>query len=122
MDLGELAPRMAALGNATRLAAYRLLVRAGAPGLPVAAVQERLGVPASTLSHHLRALREVGLVAQERRGATRICRADFEVLRTTFAWLEAECCVDADASEDPHCCGTEDPQPGRRAAARATDR
>lgn len=86
---------MAALGNPTRLAVYRILVRAGAPGLPVSTVQERVGVPASTLSHHLRALREVGLVRQERQGTTLLCEADFEVMRATFAWLEQECCVDA---------------------------
>lgn len=86
---------MAALGNPTRLAVYRLLVRAGAPGLAVGAVQERVGVPPSTLSHHLRALRDVGLVRQERQGTTLLCQADFEVMRATFAWLEEECCADA---------------------------
>lgn len=101
MNLDSVAPRMAALGNPTRLAVYRLLVRAGAPGLPVAAVQERLGVPGSTLSHHLRALREVGLVRQERRGTTLLCEADFEVMRATFAWLEQECCVDAACDPSP---------------------
>ena len=44
-----------------------------------------------------------------------------EVKRAALA-VPAQGSADADASEDPHCCGTEDPQPGRRAAARATDR
>ena len=87
MDTDLVASRMAALGSPTRLAAYRVLVRAGADGLPVAAVQERLDVPASTLSHHLRRLCEVGLVQQERRGTTLLCRADYGVMHETFEWL-----------------------------------
>lgn len=97
VDLDLLASRMAALGNRTRLAAYRHLVRAGASGLAVAAVQERLGVPASTLSHHLRRLCEVGLVQQERRGTTLLCRADYDAMGATFEWLADECCVDGTA-------------------------
>lgn len=97
-DLDLLASRMAALGNRTRLAAYRHLVRAGASGLAVAAVQERLGIPASTLSHHLRRLCEVGLVQQERRGTTLLCRADYDAMGATFEWLADECCVDGAAT------------------------
>lgn len=104
MELDNLAPRMAALGNSTRLAVYRILVRAGVEGLPVAAVQDRVGVPASTLSHHLRSLRDVGLVRQIRRGTTLLCHADFDVMRETFAWLERECCVDENLSSDDPCC------------------
>ncbi len=41
------------LGNPTRLRIFRLLVRAGPSGLPVGSIQSHLGVPGSTLSHHL---------------------------------------------------------------------
>ena len=126
---GDASPRMAALGNETRLGAYRLLVRAGGEGLSVAAVQKRLGVPASTLCHHPRALREVGLITQKRQGTTLICRADFDVLRETFEWLEAECCIDAANRHAPSikhddtnpCCGPEAPQ-GASADAGALER
>jgi len=99
MTLEEIAKRMAALGNETRLSIYRLLVRAGDRGLPVTSVQQRLGVPASTLSHHLHKLIEVELVAQERRGTTLICHADYTVMEQTFRFFAIECCVDDDA-----CC------------------
>jgi ArsR family transcriptional regulator len=42
------------------------LVRAGEEGLPVGLTQERLDIPASTLSHHLKRLFDTGLVSQER--------------------------------------------------------
>ncbi|QDU83755.1 Helix-turn-helix domain protein [Planctomycetes bacterium Pla163] len=106
MDTDLVASRMAALGNRTRLAAYRHLVRAGEPGLSVAAVQERLEIPASTLSHHLRRLCDVGLVQQERRGTTLLCRADYDVMGATFEWLADECCVDAARTGATSTCGT----------------
>ncbi|MFT5735144.1 MAG: DNA-binding transcriptional ArsR family regulator [Planctomycetota bacterium] len=94
MTADDLCLRMAALGNSTRLETYRVLVRAGRQGLPVAGVQERVGIPASTLSHHLRRLVEVGLVRQERTGTTLVCSADFAVMESTFALFAAECCAD----------------------------
>ncbi len=99
MTLEEIAKRMAALGNETRLSIYRLLVRAGERGLPVTAVQQRLGVPASTLSHHLHKLIVVDLVRQERQGTSLICRADYATMEQTFHFFASECCID-----DEGCC------------------
>ncbi|WP_372422666.1 ArsR/SmtB family transcription factor [Salinarimonas chemoclinalis] len=90
-----IAKRLEALGNPTRLSLYRVLVRAGDGGLPVGALQERIGIPASTLSHHLRALVGVALVTQERQGTTLICRANYPVMNELVAFLSQECCVDA---------------------------
>ena len=66
MKIDEAAARLEALGNPTRLKIYRMLVRAGDPGLSVGKLQTRLSIPASTLSHHLKTLIIVGLVTQER--------------------------------------------------------
>lgn len=94
MTLETTARRLEALGNPTRLDIYRILVRAGKEGLPVGAVQDRTGVPRSTLSHHLHKLIAVDLVTQERFGTTLICRANFAVMRETLGFLEDECCKD----------------------------
>lgn len=104
MQLELLASRMAALGNPTRLALYRHLVRAGQEGLAVSEVQARLCIPASTLSHHLRRLCTVGLVEQERRGTTLQCRTAPRAMEDTFQWLERECCADARRPHDPEPC------------------
>ena len=85
--------RLAALGNPTRLQIFRLLVKAGPDGLPVGAIQNELGVPASTLSHHLRHLVSVALVSQERSGVTLICRAKYGIMQELIDFLTAECCV-----------------------------
>ena len=100
MDLERTADRLEALGNATRLGIYRLLVRAGDDGLAVGEVQARTGIPRSTLSHHLHRLTGVGLVTQERRATTLICRANYPVMNETLSFLMSECCADAQDNED----------------------
>jgi ArsR family transcriptional regulator, arsenate/arsenite/antimonite-responsive transcriptional repressor len=94
-DLSVLAGRLEALGDVTRLAVYRTLVRAGKDGLPVGRIQERTGVPRSTLSHHLHRLIAAGLVSQERQRTTLICHANFPVMRRIVDELTSECCADA---------------------------
>jgi len=98
MDIARISKRLEALGNPTRLSAYRLLVRAGDAGLAVGDLQERLDIPASTLSHHLHKLIAVGLVVQERRATTLICRANYEAMQETVGFLTDECCADAGAA------------------------
>ena len=98
MKIDEVAARLEALGNPTRLKIYRMLVRAGDPGLPVGKLQSRLSIPASTLSHHLKTLIIVGLVSQEREATTLICRANYPVMRGLVEFLVAECCTEADCA------------------------
>lgn len=97
MDLDQTAARLEAIGNPTRLDLYRHLVRAGREGLAVGNLQERLLVPRSTLSHHLHRLIAVGLVTQERRSTTLICRANYEAMDETIGFLTSQCCADAAA-------------------------
>ena len=95
MNVEEAAKQLEALGNPTRLQLYRTLVRAGHGGLPVNQVQERLGIPASTLSHHLQRLIRNGLVTQERQATTLICRANYPGMNALIGYLSDECCADA---------------------------
>jgi DNA-binding transcriptional ArsR family regulator len=83
---------LAALGHEARLAVYRVLVRAGPDGLSVGQLVEELGLPASTLAHHLRMLVQSGLVVQERQGREVINRPDFEAMTRITAYLQEECC------------------------------
>ena len=98
MKVDEAAARLEALGNPTRLKIYRMLVRAGDPGLSVGKLQSRLSIPGSTLSHHLKTLIIVGLVSQERDATTLICRANYSVMRGLVQFLVAECCTEADCA------------------------
>ena len=86
LSLEAAAPILAELGNETRLAIVRLLVRAGDDGLTVGDIQQAIGVPGSTLTHHLQRLRGAGLVSQTREGSTLWCRAEMACIRATPAW------------------------------------
>ena len=103
MDTDNAALCMEALGNATRLAAFRLLIQAGPDGLPVGTLQERLAIPASTLSHHLTRLMRVGLVTQERQSRHLICRANYRTMDTLIGYLTRNCCAGTGAVEGGAC-------------------
>ncbi|WGR93980.1 helix-turn-helix domain-containing protein [Bradyrhizobium sp. ISRA443] len=94
MKIDDAAARLEALGNSTRLKIYRTLVRAGRPGMPVGRLQERLKVPASTLSHHVKNLVAVGLISQVREGTTLVCHAEYDTMQGLVNFLVAECCAD----------------------------
>jgi DNA-binding transcriptional ArsR family regulator len=95
MKIDDAAARLEALGNRTRLRIYRTLVRAGDAGLPVGRLQEKLKVAPSTLSHHVKALVNVGLITQVREATTLVCHANYGVMRSLVDFLVAECCADA---------------------------
>jgi ArsR family transcriptional regulator len=95
MNIETAARQLEALGNPTRLQVYRTLVRAGDAGLAVGRLQEKLGIAASTLSHHLHRLILTGLVHQERQATTLICRASYPTMEELVGFLVNECCADA---------------------------
>lgn len=98
MKLDDAAARLEALGNPTRLKIYRMLVRAGAEGMPVGRLQTRLDAAASTLSHHIKSLVIVGLVTQTRQGTTLVCHANYDVMRDLLGFMVEECCVESGGS------------------------
>ena len=95
MKLEIAARQLESLGSPVRLKLYRTLVRAGEEGLPVGALQAKLDIAASTLSHHIRILKEAGLIAQERQATTLICRANYPAMDALVGYLVDECCLDA---------------------------
>ncbi len=91
-SLEKLAARtLAALGKRIRLRLFRLLTRAGRDGLTVGQAQQHLGIPESTLAHHLSTLAQAGVVVQERRGREVVCTADFVAMNGLRAYLTEQC-------------------------------
>jgi len=90
---------LAELGNTTRLAIFRYLVKMGHAGAPVGSIQKALGIPASTLSHHIARLVGVGLVKQERESRILHCMPQFDVLNELIQFLLSECCTGPECSE-----------------------
>lgn len=94
MELEDAARQLEALGNKTRLAIYRDLVQAGRQGNTVGEINDKLDIPASTLSHHITKLVHAGLITQERASRSLVCRADFENMDTLIMFLAHNCCSD----------------------------
>lgn len=70
-------------------------VKAGEQGLPVGELQKQLGIPGSTLSHHISALVSVGLVKQNRESRTLMCVSQYAMLEAIIEFLREECCVNS---------------------------
>jgi len=100
MELDTAANILAKIGNPTRLKIVRLLVRAGDDGLPVGMIQKKLGIPGSTLTHHITHLKSAGVIRQQRQQATLICKMEFDLLRDLVDYLTEECCADTAPAED----------------------
>jgi DNA-binding transcriptional ArsR family regulator len=92
MNEQEIVKALAALAQTARLQVFRALVVAGPLGLTPGALSGTLGVPASTLSFHLKELLNAGLVSQERDGRKLIYRAAFQQMNELLAYLSANCC------------------------------
>lgn len=89
---------LGALAHETRLDVFRLLVRAGPEGLPAGAIAEALGVPAATLSFHLKELKQAAVVDCRRDGRSLIYRPDFRAMNALMRFLTDNCCEGAGCS------------------------
>jgi DNA-binding transcriptional ArsR family regulator len=88
----EAVESMAALAQAARLRIFRALVGAEPAGLTPSALAAQLGVPASTLSFHLKELMHAGLASVERDGRNLIYRASVERMNALLGYLTDHCC------------------------------
>ena len=87
------ADRFSALGAEPRLQIVRLLLSAHPAGMVAGELQDELEIPASTLSHHLEKLKQVGLVQARREGTFLWYTASTDALREVLGFLYEECCT-----------------------------
>jgi len=87
------ADMFAALGTEPRLQIIRLLLSAHPDGMNAGEVQAELGIPNSTLSHHLEKLKNEDLVNVEREGTFLRYTANTEALQRLLSFLYSECCT-----------------------------
>lgn len=83
---------LAALAQTNRLQIFRALVVKGNDGLTPAMLAESLGIPANTLSFHLKELMNADLISQERSGRNLIYRAQYDRMNAVLAYLSQNCC------------------------------
>jgi len=84
--------RLSALAQESRLAVFKLLVKAGPEGVAAGEIAQALGMPANTLSAQLSILANAGLVASRRAGRSIIYSANFAAMNELLAHLTADCC------------------------------
>ena len=96
----EAAACFAQLGHPARLCAVRLLVQAGPEGLPVGTLQQEIGIPASTLSHHLRHLVSAGIITQSREGRVLRCQLVYRRVSALIDYLSSDCCAGLENFEE----------------------
>lgn len=94
---------LAALAQESRLAVFRLLVKRGPDGFTPGVLAEKLGVPAPTLSFHLKELQNAGLVAIRRESRFLYYSARFDRMKTLVDFLTDQCCSQADEACDTDC-------------------
>ena len=92
MEKTDAIAALAALAQESRLDVFRLLVQAGAEGMPAGRIGERLGLPSPTLSFHLNQLRQAGLVSFRREGRSLIYAAAYDAMNDLLAYLTENCC------------------------------
>jgi ArsR family transcriptional regulator, arsenate/arsenite/antimonite-responsive transcriptional repressor len=93
---------LAALAQESRLGVFRLLVEHSPDGLTAGDIAQRVGLPAATLSFHLKALAHADLVVGRAEGRFLRYRANIDAMNALVAYLSANCCAQS-TTRDPAC-------------------
>lgn len=94
---------LGALASEARLAVFRLLVKRGPKGYTPSELADRLGIPAPTLSFHLKELVHADLILSRREGRKLYYSPDFERMKALVEFLSENCCSLADEACDENC-------------------
>lgn len=92
METKHVLAALAALAQESRLATYRLLVQAGPEGMSPGKISEKLGIPASSLSFHLKELSHAQLIVARQEGRFILYAADFSTMSGLIGFLSENCC------------------------------
>lgn len=92
MEIKDATIALAALGQATRLSVFRLLVEAGPEGRMAGEIADALSLPGATLSFHLKELSAAGLIQGEQRSRFICYRANYATMNDLIAFLTHNCC------------------------------
>ncbi len=100
MEINFAVVALSALAQEHRLEVFRLLVQMGKNGIPAGKIGEQLDIPLSTLSFHLKELKQAGLVHCRREGRTLFYSSDYAAMNSLMAYLMENCC-----QGEPESCG-----------------
>jgi DNA-binding transcriptional ArsR family regulator len=92
MELSSAMTTLGALAQASRLELFRILVQAGPDGVAARDLAARLGIPANTLSFHLKTLSHARLVHARPQGRFIFYSANYERMNGLVEFLTENCC------------------------------
>ena len=112
MESNTAIKRLSALAQDSRLAVFRLLVKAGRDGVPAGEIARNLEITPNTLSAQLTVLANAGLVTSRREGRSIIYAADYDAMSDLLVHLMEDCCQGrpevcaplAEAARRAACC------------------
>ncbi|SPD66830.1 putative transcriptional regulator, ArsR domain (plasmid) [Cupriavidus taiwanensis] len=110
METDHALDALAALAHSIRLSVFRLLVQAGPGGLPAGRIAELMGMPASSLSFHLKELHRAGLLSSRQDGRSIIYMAHFETMNALLGYLTENCCSGNPCSPVSQCFVASEPK------------
>jgi DNA-binding transcriptional ArsR family regulator len=84
---------LSSIAQEARLSIFRLLVQAGSTGLAAGVIGEKLNIPNSTLSFHLKELNHSGLIGSRQESRFVYYFANYEVMNGLLAYLTENCCA-----------------------------
>src|SRR3546814_5033149 len=91
-------PVFECLSSGLRLDVYRLLVRNAPHGCVAGHIAMQLGIPATSLSFHLKAMARAGLLIASHEGRYIRYQANLPLMLKIINFLTLECCADTDAN------------------------
>src|SRR5215467_3568056 len=92
MESKDAVVALGALAQSSRLEVYRILVQAGPEGMPASEIAEHLGIPANTLSFHLKNLSHAGLIQSRQDGRFVIYSTNYDQMTALLGFLTENCC------------------------------
>ena len=99
---------LGALAHETRLQIFRLLVRAGAPGLSVGKIAEALQIEANgRLTFHLKELVAAGLAGSRQEGRFVFYSTNYGAMNELLRYLTEDCCGGLGCGELVDACAPE---------------
>lgn len=99
MNEAQAIDALAALGQATRLRVFRMLMGSGINGISAGEIAAAEDVPHNTMSTHLAALTRAGLVRSRKESRSVYYAVDLEGTRALLSFLVSNCC-----GEHPQLC------------------
>lgn len=99
MDNKSAVTLLSSIAQEARLDIFRALVQAGITGLSAGNIAEKLGIPNSTLSFHLKELSHAGLVNSRQESRFIYYSANYQAMNNLLAYLTENCCAG-----EQQCC------------------